>query len=99
MKIMIAAAALLVPGMAFAQSLSNPQPSMNMPNYSTERSSMEGRDPLPPKETAAVRAEKLARAVALREEALVLEAQDGGRLSRKSTLYLQRKARLILAYR
>ncbi len=43
--------------------------------------------------------EKLTRAIALRDEALVLEAKDGGKLSRESTAYLRRKARAILAYR
>lgn len=99
MKMLLAAALLLMPGLASAQSLSNPQPSMNMPNASTFSSAVWGRDPFPRKESPAVRAEKLARAIALRDEALVLEARDGGRLSRESQAYLRRQARKILAYR
>jgi hypothetical protein len=99
MKLLLAASLLLAPAVAGAQSFTNDQPTMNMPNYSTLQSSTEGRDPLPRYESPAVRQEKLARAIALRDEALVLEAKDGGKLSRESTAYLRRKARAILAYR
>jgi hypothetical protein len=99
MKLLLAAALLLTPAVAGAQSYTNDQPTMNMPNYSTLQSSTEGRDPLPRHESPAVKQEKLTRAIALRDEALVLEAKDGGKLSRESTAYLRRKARAILAYR
>ncbi len=100
MKSLLALAVLLIPAAGVAQSITNPQPTMNMPNYSTFSSSVEGRDQLPPpRESEAVRKEKLARALALREEALVLEARDGGRLSAGSQAYLRRKAQTILAYR
>jgi hypothetical protein len=103
MKLLLAAALLLAPAVApvvaNAQSYTNDQPTMNMPNYSTLQSSTEGRDPLPRYESPAVKQEKLTRAIALRDEALVLEAKDGGKLSRQSTAYLRRKARAILAYR
>lgn len=99
MKLLLTIAIMLIPGVADAQQYSNPQPSMNEPNYSTFASSVIGQDPFPPPETAAVRAEKLARAIALRDEAVVLQAQDGGTLSRKSLKYLRRKANAILAYR
>ena len=99
MKMLLVVAALLIPAVAGAQSFTNPQPSMTMPNYSTERSMLEGRDPFPRAESPEVKKVKLARAIALRDEALVLEARDGGRLSRESLSYLRRKARAILAYR
>jgi hypothetical protein len=99
MKLLLAVTLLLAPAVAGAQSYTNDQPTMNMPNYSTRQSSTEGRDPLPRYESLAVKQEKLTRAIALRDEALVLEAKDGGKLSRESTAYLRRKARAILAYR
>lgn len=98
MKLLLTIALLLTPGIAAAQQYSNPQPSMNEPNYSTFASSVIGQDPFPTPETAAVRAEKLARAIALRDEAMVLQAQGGGKLSRKNLSYLRRKAYAILAY-
>jgi hypothetical protein len=99
MKMLVALATLIVPAVAGAQSFPDMGPTMNMPNYSTFASSVAGNDPLPPRESPAVKQEKLARAIALREEALVLEAQDGGKLSRKSQAYLRRKASEILSYR
>jgi hypothetical protein len=98
-KLLLAATLLLAPAVAGAQSYINDQPTMNMPNYSTLQSSTEGLDPLPRHESPAVKQEKLARAIALRDEVLVLEAPDGGTLSRDSQAYLRRKARAILAYR
>lgn len=99
MKKLLVVASLLVPAVAGAQSFTNPQPTMNMPNYSTERSMVEGRDPFPRAESRAAAKVKLTRAIALRDEALVLEARDGGKLSRESVSYLRRKAQAILAYR
>lgn len=99
MKVLLVVTALLMSVSAHAQSYTNPQPSMNEPNDSTFASSVMGRDPFPQRETPAVRSEKLARAIALRDEALVLEAHDGGTLSRQSQAYLRRKGRQILAYR
>lgn len=99
MKLLLTVALLLAPTIAAAQQFTNPQYSMNEPNGSTFASSVIGQDPFAPPETAAVRAEKLARAIALRDEAVVLQAQDGGKLSRKNLSYLRRKAYAILAYR
>ena len=99
MKPLLAATLLLIPAIAGAQSYTNDQPTMNMPKYSTLQNSTEGRDPLPRHESPVVKQKKLTRAIALRDTALVLEAQDGGRLSRESQAYLRRKARAILAYR
>jgi hypothetical protein len=99
MKLLLTVAIMLIPAIADAQQYTNSQPSMNEPNSSTFASSVFGQDPFAPPETEAVRAEKLARAIALRDEAVVLQVQDGGKLSRKSLNYLRRKAYAILAYR
>lgn len=51
-----------------------------------------------PLETPTMRKQKRDQAMALREEALKLQKEDGGTLSRKHKLYIQRKSTEILAY-
>lgn len=46
--------------------------------------------------TPTMRRERLARAVALREKVLMLQAQDGGVLSAQSIRYINREARKVL---
>ncbi len=105
MKIMIAA--LIATGAAspaFAQSspyqgsptptlspsqLPSPEAGTRSADYLSRRSSLE---------TPTMRRQKRERAIALREEALQLQAQDGGTLSKEHQLYIQRKSAEILAY-
>jgi hypothetical protein len=97
MKYVIALAALILPTVANAQipQLSSPEPTMNMPNYSTFASSMSARQPL--SETPTMKRQKLERAIALRAEAATLLEQDGGTLSPRHAAYIRRKARAILS--
>jgi hypothetical protein len=97
MKYIIALTALLLPAAAAAQSpqLSSPEPTMNMPNYSTFASSATARQPL--SETPTMKRQKLERAIALRAEAATLVEQDGGTLTAKHAAYIRRKARAILS--
>ena len=97
MKFIIPLAAIFLPAVADAQSpqLSSPEPTMNMPNYSTFASSMSGRQPL--SETPTMKRMKLKRAIALRAEAATLLRQDGGTLSQKHAASIRRKARAILS--
>lgn len=99
MKLIVTLAAMLVPGIAQAQSaqLSNPEPTMNMPNYSTFESSATGREPV--SDTPALQRQKVRQALALREEAAALSKADGGTLTRRHQAYLQRKAQAILTGR
>lgn len=96
MKYIISLAAVLLPAVANAQSpqLSNPAPTMNMPNYSTFASSLSARQPI--SETPTMKRQKLERAIALRAEAATLLKQDGGTFSAKHAAYIRRKARAIL---
>ena len=71
---------------------------MNETNANTFRSALEANAPLGIRQTEAERKARLARALALREEARVLQARDGGTLSKTSIAYLRRKARRILGY-
>ena len=99
MKLLISIAAICIPSAASAQSaqISSPQPTMNMPNYSTFNSTMTGRIPL--SETPTMKRQKLARAIALREEAAKLLEEGGGTLTPREETYLRRKARAILTGR
>lgn len=98
MKKFFAAAALLLSAPVSAQLLSTPQFSVNEPNGNTFRSALEANSPLGIRPTEAERRARLDRAIALREEARVLQARDGGSLSKASIAYLRRKARRILGY-
>ena len=49
-------------------------------------------------ETPTMRRQKRDQAIALREEALKLQAKDGGTLSKTHKLYIQRRSAEILAY-
>lgn len=88
MKLTISLLVLTVPGIAIGQTVSNPQPTMNMPNYTTS-----------PVETLAVAAgdtptmkrQKLARAWALRAEATQLLADDGGTFTAQHRAHIERK--------
>ena len=97
MKYIIPLAALILPTVASAQipQLSIPEPTMNMPNYSTFASSISARQPI--SETPTMKRQKLERAIALRDEAAALLEQDGGTLSAKHAAYIRRKARAILS--
>ncbi|MES3153759.1 hypothetical protein [Sphingomonas faeni] len=104
MKIMIAA--LIATGAtspAFAQSSpyqGSPTPTLSpsqlpSPEAGTRSADYLSRSSL---ETPTMRRQKRERAIALREEALQLQAQDGGTLSKNHQLYIQRKSAEILAY-
>jgi hypothetical protein len=89
---------------SIAASLHAQMPSQGLPVerstgefYLTNRADLNfsGRSPL---ETPTMRKQKLARAVALRDEALKLQAQDGGVLTGKHAHYIQSKADRILAF-
>lgn len=56
---------------------------------------LSGRSPL---ETPTMRRQKRDQAIALREEALKFQAEDGGTLSKEHKRYIQRKSAEILAY-
>lgn len=94
MKSIFVLAALLGPSLAGAQSLTNAQPTMNEPNYSTFQPnpfflSSTG-------DTPTTRRQKTARAIALREEAAALLSADGGTFTAGHQAYIRRKARTIL---
>jgi hypothetical protein len=98
-KFIISLAAILVPGLASAQcaSVTNVEPTMTMPNYSTFSSSLVGREPLT--DTPSMERQRVRQAIALREEAAALLKQDGGTLTPEHQAYVRRKARAILAGR
>lgn len=67
----------------------SPEAGTRAPDY------LSGRSPL---ETPTMRRQKRDQAIALREEALKLQAEDGGVLSETHKRYIQRKSAKILAY-
>lgn len=72
---------------------------MNSPNYSTYQTQVFGWNgglSEVPMETPTMRAEKLQRAIALREEADVLLQQDGGTFTPAHEAYVRRKVCAIL---
>lgn len=99
MKLLISIAAICLSGAASAQSgrLSIPQTAMTMPNNSTFNLMMAGRIPI--SETPTMKRQKLARAIALREEAAKLVQEGGGTLTPRQETYLRRKAQAILTGR
>ena len=95
MKTIIMLALICLPCLAGATPprLSNPQPSMTMPNYTTTvRPVYLGSSA----DTPTMRRQKLMRALALREEAASLLREDGGTLTPEHEEYVRRKARAIL---
>jgi len=69
---------------------------MNSPNYSTYQLSVAGMNGRGLSETPSMRKQKLERAVALRQEADTLLAQDGGKLTPEHEAYVRRKVCTIL---
>lgn len=95
MKLAIALLASLVSLPAAAQTYAGGV-GMNSPNYTTYRSSVEGRSG-GLSETPTMKAEKLARAKALRMEADALLAQDGGTFTPAHEAYIAQKVCEILS--
>jgi hypothetical protein len=93
MKRVIPLLLLSVPGIASAQSLANPQPTMNMPNYTTSPVETFA---VASGETPTMKRQKLVQALALREEAARLLAADGGTFTPEHRAYIERKVRRIL---
>jgi hypothetical protein len=98
-KLILSLAAILLPGLASAQSepVSNVEPTMTMPNDSTFAPSLVGREPLT--DTPSLQRQKVRQAIALREEAAALLKADGGTLTAEHQAYVRRKARAILTGR
>lgn len=94
MKRIIVLAALLGPGIVGAQSLTNMQPTMNEPNYSTVQPNPFFYGSIG--DTPTTRRQKATRALALREEAARLLSADGGTFTREHEAYIRRKAQAIL---
>lgn len=100
MKTVLVLAAMLIPGIAAAQSTSPSAPY----NATLSRSTGEygiafaGRLSSDPRDTPTMKRQKRDRALALRAEAQMLLEQDGGTLTREHDAYLRREARDILGY-
>lgn len=94
MKLVISLLVLAVPGIASAQMLTSPQPTMNEPNYTT--SPVESFALSAASETPTMKRQKLARAWALRAEAAQLLADDGGTFTLEHRVYVESKRRAIL---
>ncbi len=90
--------ALLLPEIADAQTSSVPMISMSMPNDLSFSRSIELFPDRGSQETPTMRRQKLARAIALREEAATLLRQDGGTLTARHQAYIRGKADAIRAY-
>ncbi len=94
MKRLISLLALVIPGIACAQTFANPQPTMNMLNYTT--SPVESFIGPAVSETPTMKRQKLARALALRAEAAHLLSEDGGTFTDEHRAYIVRKRWQIL---
>ncbi len=88
---------LSIPGIANAQAIANPQPTMNEPNYSTDALSARSDGHWPSRDTPTMTRQKLARALALRDEASRLLAEDGGTFTPRNRAYIERKRNRILS--
>jgi hypothetical protein len=82
------------PVVAPAQQASPPAPSVNMLNYNTYDTALASARPTLV-DTPTMTRQKLARAIALRDEATQLRLADGGTLSAANRRYIQRKANAI----
>jgi hypothetical protein len=85
------------PAIANAQTIANPQPTMNEPNYSTDAVSARSHGHWGSRDTPTMKRQKLARALALRDEAAQLLAKDGGTFSDRNRAYIERKRDRILS--
>ena len=97
MKLIIFLVAVSVPAITHANALIGQQPTMNEPNYSTQRSLNTGDNRV--LDTPAMRQRKLMRALALRDEAARLLDENGGVVTPQYRAYVNRKARDILGDR
>ena len=94
MKLLVSLLLIGTPGLAQAQAF---RPSMPMaPAFNPERWFDGAVNYNRSGDTPTMRAQKLRRALALRDEAAVLLAQDGGTLSDHNRAYVKRKALNIL---
>lgn len=95
MKRIIAVFTMVVSVAVSAQTVTNPNPTMNEPNYSMHSTTLQSYAGSRVKDTPTMERQKLARAVALRNEANKLRIADGGTLSPANQRYIQHKADAI----
>ncbi len=94
MKLLVSLLLIGTPGLVQAQAF---RPSMPMAPVSSADRWLDGTFNYNRSgDTPTMRAQKLRRAIALRDEATVLLAQDGGTLSDRNRAYVRRKALNIL---